>query len=600
MESLIGRFRMWAVALARGLVLLIGLVAADRASAGSYTVVPGTAEAQWVTTGDIAYAKMDLSAGGGVTTSTAARYGQYGRLWWWAPSHTAITGVRGSALLSNADGQQGILMLRNFGGHEGTLLGPGGAHDFNYSFDVGRQGFGVELRCFAGTCPDNGSVALASGNNFAITLHDGTDPDPAFGIYDRSDSGWWRRNVLFRFGAGDRGGGVRIYIGWVNGQEVERKSAPCSSARMRPCPGGHTDWLDASDTRQPPWDNGTNTVGVCAWDAAGNVDCRNDQVKVDNAAPGLRFRNSQDAADPELLRVRVLEPHSGLKYGKIAYARDGTNEWHELPTAFQAGELRARIDSEAVPAGDYRFKAWAEDRAGNATGEVFVRENGQPMVLRLPLRITSELRAGIGDGAQKRTVKYGKEAEVTGSLRTADGDPLASEKVLIDERYEPGSLEPQHTHQATTDKEGRFALKLPAGPSRELHVSYPGSKRFRPARTNPLDLDVRSGIKFKTSRKRVPPGKRVTFTGKVKHEAVQLPAEGKLIELQVKEGARKWGTVGEAFSTRGDGRFKFPYRFGRFYSRPVKFGFRVKVTPEQGWPYKAPVRSRKRGVTVVP
>jgi hypothetical protein len=599
MESVIGRFGRWTVGLAGALVLLAGVTDAETAAARTYTVVPGTAEAQWVARG-IAYGKMDLGAGGGVSTSTEAEYGQYGRLWWWAPSHTAITGVRGAALLSNADGQQGILMLRNFGGHEGTLLGPGGAHDFNYSFTVGRQGFGVELRCFAARCPDNGSKAIASGTNFAITLHDGTDPDPAFGIYEHSDSGWWRRNVPIQFGSGDRGGGVLAYRGYVNGDQVDAGLAPCSFDDMRPCPLGNTDWLGANDTRQPPWHNGTNKVAVCAWDAAQNGWCREWAVKVDNAAPGLRFRNTQSPADPELIRVGVLEPHSGIKFGKIAYARDGTDEWHELPTAFQVGELRARIDSEAVPAGDYRFKAWAEDRVGNNSGEVFVRENGQPMVLRLPLRITSELRAGIGDGAQKRTVKYGRKPEVTGRLRTADGDPLASEKVLIDERYEPGSLEPQHTHQAMTDKEGRFALKLPAGPSRELHVSYPGSKRFRPAGTAPLDLDVRSGVKFKTSRKRVPAGKRVTFTGKVKHEAVQLPAQGKLIELQVKEGTRTWGTVGEAFSTRGDGRFRFPYRFGRFYSRPVRFRFRVKVTPEQGWPYKAPVRSRKRGVTVVP
>jgi hypothetical protein len=584
-------------------MVVAALASAEAASAGTYTVRPGTADAQWDRNSS-SYAMLESTVGGGVSTAIQADQYQHGRMWWWAPPDTAITGVRGSALLSNSEGQQGRLRLKNFNccnlPPEQYILGPGLATGFNFAFDVGRQAFGVELACFAGACPDNGSIAFAGGSNFAITLQDSERPDPAFGIYDRSDSGWWRGSLPIRFGAGDRGGGVWAYRGYVNDQIVEGRFAPCSWDRMRPCSLGDTDWLDGANTQGAHWHNGTNKVSVCAWDAAGNGNCRDEQVRVDNAAPGLRFRDSQDPADPELIQVRVDEPHSGLEFGKIAYSREGTNEWHELPTGYESGELHARVDSESLPAGDYRFKAWAGDRVGNKSGEVFVRENGQPMVLRLPLRITTELHAGIGDGAQRRTIKYGREAEVTGRLRTADGDPLASEKVLIEERYDPGSLEPRHTHEAMTDDEGRFSLDLPAGPSRELHVTYPGSRRFRPAGTEPLDLDVRSGIGFKTSRDRVPAGERVSFNGKVKHGGVQLPPQGKLIELQVKEGARKWGTVGEAFSTRGDGRYRFRYRFGRFYIRPVRFKFRVKVTHEQRWPYKAPVRSRRRSVTVLP
>ena len=107
-------------------------------------------------------------------------------------------------------------------------------------------------------------------------------------------------------------------------------------------------------------------------------------------------------------------------------------------------------------------------------------------------------------------------------------------------------------------------------------------------------------MKFDTSRRRVGAGESVTFGGAVKHHGAQIPVGGKLVELQVREGARKWGTVKEAFSTRGDGRYSTSYRFGTFYARPVTFRFRVKVTRENGWPYKAPVRSRARRVTVVP
>jgi hypothetical protein len=42
------------------------------------------------------------------------------------------------------------------------------------------------------------------------------------------------------------------------------------------------------------------------------------------------------------------------------------------------------------------------------------------------------------------------------------------------------------------------------------------------------------------------------------------------------------------------------YRFDRFYRRPTRFRFRVKVIPEAGWPYLAPALSRSRVLTVVP
>jgi hypothetical protein len=223
------------------------------------------------------------------------------------------------------------------------------------------------------------------------------------------------------------------------------------------------------------------------------------------------------------------------------------------------------------------------------------------MTLRFPLRADTELRAAIGDGARRRTIPYGRQVEVTGWLRSAERDPLSFQTVIVRESYDPGSLEAQHTSEAVTDKHGRFTLQLPAGPSREVTVSYRGSKRYRPAAAGQeLDLNVRSGVKFNTSRKRVSAGSPVTFGGQVKHLGTEIPSGGKLVELQVREGAKRWGTVKEAFATREDGRYSLRYRFGNFYTRPVRFKFRVKVTREQGWPYKAPVRSRPRKVTVLP
>ena len=82
-------------------------------------------------------------------------------------------------------------------------------------------------------------------------------------------------------------------------------------------------------------------------------------------------------------------------------------------------------------------------------------------------------------------------------------------------------------------------------------------------------------------------------------QGARVPPGGKLIELQVREGRAHWNTVQEAFHTDASGRFRLRYRFGRFYETNAHFVFRVKIAREQGWPYKAPGRSRAQLVTVV-
>ena len=110
---------------------------------------------------------------------------------------------------------------------------------------------------------------------------------------------------------------------------------------------------------------------------------------------------------------------------------------------------------------------------------------------------------------------------------------------------------------------------------------------------------MKSKASFRTSRKRVPEGKSVSFHGRIAHRGAQIPGAGKLVELQVRQGAKKWNTVEEAIHTDSRGRYRLRYRFGRFYRSNVRYLFRVKIDHEQNWPYHAPVRSRARSVTVL-
>lgn len=615
----------WASAGSVAALALCLLVAPEAARAGTYTVFqcsssnygsgnPG-ADPDVQATGKRGGAYVETNSCGtanpaiGIYNPQAGSMGSERRWTWFAPSGTAITRAWMQADLRRHDGYSGRIFTDS-----GDILtaggGPYGWVHRDWSFPNPRSAFGVRLVCaWNSGCNSGGSAqGRAYVRHVAFTLRDAVAPRGSTGGAVMSASpetaGWQRGSKSLSFGGSDRGSGVSVYTVDVSGRRLGGAFARCVrtsggyAARMRPCPLSANTELVAN-TREDPWRDGLNPVRVCVWDFSGGGNCRNREVRVDNTAPTIQFRSSQDPSDPELVRARVHEPHSGVRAGKIAYAREGTDVWHELATVHNSGELRARVDSEALPPGPYMFRAWAEDRAGNRSGAVATRENGQPMLLRFPLRVETELRAGLG-GAQALTIRYGKQQDLTGRLLSADRDPLPFQGVLVSQHYAAGSLESQHVSKAVTDGNGRFTLRLPAGPSREVHVSYPGSRRYRPAAPRELQLTVRSHASFSTSRRRVSAGGSVLFRGKVRHRGTQLPRGGKLIELQVREGARKWGTVREAFATAGDGRYRLRYRFGRFYTRPVTFRFRVKVTREHGWPYKAPVRSRSRRVTVVP
>jgi hypothetical protein len=619
------RLRWW-LGIASAVAIVVCLGVAEIARAGSYRVFqcspwpvasgnPGAdPHVAPIETGNGDFSLTNsCNSGIGVHNTGRANHGNEGRWMWYAPPGTAITRASMLEDLRNAHGYS----ARIFATGSDLLFADGNEYwqGRGFSLGTGRSRFGVRLVCAASTCNSDGSTrARAYLRDITLTLRDSTKPTPRITgeLMDPTPltGGWHRGDRRLTYDASDRGGGVAAYSVTVNGDAIGGSFGQCQLTThgygrlMRPCSSEPFGRSANGNTVARPWRDGTNIVRACAWDFGGggssNSNCITRHVKVDNEVPDLAFRNLQSPADPELIRAPVDERYSGVQAGKIAYKREGTGEWHELPTVYQGGELRAKVDSEAVPAGRYEFKAWAEDKAGNRSAEVGTRENGQPMTLRFPLRAATELRSGIGNGALKSTIRYGRTPEVRGRLLSADRDPLPLQTVRVHEQYALGALETQHTSEAVTDKNGRFALRLPAGPSRKIEVTYPGSKRYRPARAQDLGLSVRSGVKFDTSRRRVEAGESVTFGGAVKHHGAQIPAGGKLVELQVREGARKWGTVKEAFSTRGDGRYSTSYRFGTFYSHPVTFRFRVKVTRENGWPYKAPVRSRARRVTVVP
>jgi hypothetical protein len=133
--------------------------------------------------------------------------------------------------------------------------------------------------------------------------------------------------------------------------------------------------------------------------------------------------------------------------------------------------------------------------------------------------------------------------------------------------------------------------------ARDLAGNQPAPDQVHTA-TVKVDLSLSSLDLWLKAKRRVRAGKKVTFTGAARAPQSELNL-GKLVEIQAKVGKR-WKTVGEAFRTDANGTFVYKYRFRKFYTRPTRYKFRLKVAPEPGWPYAEPLYSAKRKVKVVP
>ncbi len=242
--------------------------------------------------------------------------------------------------------------------------------------------------------------------------------------------------------------------------------------------------------------------------------------------------------------------------------------------------------------------ATATDIAGNEASTT-LREDGQPMVLTFPLKSGVRLHAHLVPGGERRErIGYGQDSKISGRLTKRSGAPIGHEKVKVVEHFGRGALINRRVRRVRTHGDGSFGERIPAGPSRRITVSYGGSTRYLDRESKVGSLIVNSRAAFQASKHRVKEGKSVVFRGRVFHKGARIPDGGKLIELQVRDG-RNWNTVGQAFYTKPNGRYHLRYRFRADYISNARFHFRVKVAREQGWPYRAPVRTRSRSLVVV-
>ena len=160
--------------------------------------------------------------------------------------------------------------------------------------------------------------------------------------------------------------------------------------------------------------------------------------------------------------VEVADDGSGVAGGQILVG--GT----PLPTTLARGRLTARLPSGNPRRADIRVTV--TDVAGNsATG--------------VPPRI---------DVRDRVRARNGRSVAVRGRLTTPAGAPLAGVALQATATIRRRGATAAPAGGATTDARGRFTLRLPAGPSRNVRLLVPATGEMLPRR--PRRRRARAGL----------------------------------------------------------------------------------------------------------
>jgi hypothetical protein len=378
-------------------------------------------------------------------------------------------------------------------------------------------------------------------------------------------------------------------------------------------------------------DDGRHTVSYRAVDGAGNEsEPRAVAVKVDRTPPETVVFEAPDPADPRRVRVVVADRTSGVASGRIELRRAG-GDWSPVRTTFEADRLVAMLDDARLPAGPYELRALVADVAGNETVGTS-RADGTPVVLTLPLRRRTSmavrragrlLRARLRAGAEplagrevtltqrlrgrtrwrrvcaRRTVVIPRAVSATpaagstpatSSAVTSAPSPASRPPALAASPPSPAASPPSPAAcTLRTDSAGRVDVRLPAGPSRKLRVSFAGDALLLPARGSTA-IRTRARARLRATPAVVSAGGLVRFAGRLLGRHV--PRAGKLVELQARVGAR-WRTFATLRSDRR-GRVRHRHRFA-LSSSGSTYELRLRVPRERSYPFET---GTSRAITV--
>jgi hypothetical protein len=196
---------------------------------------------------------------------------------------------------------------------------------------------------------------------------------------------------------------------------------------------------------------------------------------------------------------------------------------------------------------------------------------------------------------RRTTVTVRRSGRTLRAQLTSAGRPLADHPLSLTQRLRGATrwravcgkrivILASSSHSAPcalqTDAAGRVEIRLPAGPSRTLRISFAGDALLLPARDS-ASVRTPASARLHASPRTIPAGGAVRFTGRLR--GGHIPRGGKLVELQARVSAG-WRTFATLRTDRR-GRFRHTHRFSAVASDGT-YWFRVRVRRETAYPFE--------------
>jgi hypothetical protein len=208
---------------------------------------------------------------------------------------------------------------------------------------------------------------------------------------------------------------------------------------------------------------------------------------------------------------------------------------------------------------------------------------------------TAHLAAALGTKTTQ-TVALGKTATLHGEL-DCNGSAIGAATLAISLARSGESTSSAHV-QIQTAADGSFSYLVPAGPSRDITVSYSElSGAATPTALATVSLRVTPKITLRITPSETSNGHTISFAGRVL--GGDIGPHGLPLDIEYREGS-KWMTYTELLANATTGRYRWHYTFERT-TESITYSFRVAIpaTGVSGYPYW-PAASPARSVHVEP
>jgi hypothetical protein len=429
------------------------------------------------------------------------------------------------------------------------------------------------------------------------------------------------------------------------------------ATKMQPCPPSAAQSIDVDTTHLV---DGPHTLHACATDFSGDETCVPDaEIDVDNSPPTVAFVAAEEGEVAAAVGDRVSGPAEGtisLRKADTEVWTDLPTEIDNDGDRDRTATLTARLPT--LGAGTYFIRAVATDAAGNGASALIQASGGGAEVRRQvaegggsgddggksggaktagakessrsgrqapagarATHLVAWLEAGGGDRTGARggraargssageapspsangsrlAVDYGTAVEVRGRLTDGQSRGVDGRPVTVVVRGAAGVGGAPERRRVVTDRDGRFDLRLPAGTSRRVAVSFHGGGGLAPVPRRSLALRVRAAVSLAAEPTELDTGESVRLHGRVLLGPARVSRRGKLVAIQYLE--RATGRWRPALVVRTDpkGRFDTRYRF-RYVTGLAEIRLRATAPAEGGWPFargsSAPVTVTVRG-----